>query len=566
MAAATDYEVRWTTGPSPDYARSRDIVLTGGEPAWAVTGLANFTRYNLWVRAKNSKGFSAYSDVLGGTPGLDGSGSATVPAGTPAKPQVESAPGELRVVTAAVAGALGCEVWHGDSADVTLARKDGELAGPGEFVLQGLGGGTWYVWVRARNAAGFSPWSEAASAVAEAPAAPGTPAAPVLTPGSNAIGAAWASVAGALSYDIFYREAGANPGLYRKAGSSAAGTYTLTGVNNGFAWELAVAARNASGPGALGPSSTITLPPSAPRPLRVTAAHTKPVKLTASWDAVPGATGYRIYWAESDNPAAAVQYGGTYFVPAETDLTLPAGKRYYLWVRAFNAGGDSPPSGTTERMLPTNFFQSLAELASWLGDSAANSLATPYVLALRGVNLGRGSGGDAGDALRILYDTFKGRYLALDLDACTGATIGFGTAYGQYSSGRPDKDKLVSVVLPATATRAGFVNFEDCVNLESVEFPPGLASVGDNAFKGCVSLRAADLPATLRAIGAGAFSGCSALQTLTVRAASPPALGINALSGCPATMPVLVPAASVAAYKAAAGWSGRAAYITALEE
>jgi hypothetical protein len=43
-------------------------------------------------------------------------------------------------------------------------------------------------------------------------------------------------------------------------------------------------------------------------------------------------------------------------------------------------------------------------------------------------------------------------------------------------------------------------------------------------------------------------------------------LGINALSGCPATLPILVPAASVAAYKAAFGWSERAAYITALEE
>jgi hypothetical protein len=564
-ASATDYEVRWTTGPLPEYAGSKNIALTGGEPSWTITGLANFTSYNVWVRSKNSKGFSAYSETLSGTPGLDGGGNAVVPAGTPPKPQVESAPGELRVVIAGAAGALGYEIWRGDFADVALAHKDGELTEPGEIVLQGLGGGAWYVWVRARNAAGFSPWSEAASATADAPAAPGTPAAPVLTPGNNAVGATWASVAGAALYDIFYREAGASPGLYSKAGSSASGTYTLNGVNNGSAWEFALAARNASGPGALGPSSTITLPPSAPRPLRVTATHAKPGTLTASWDAVSGATGYRIYWAESNDIAAAA-LAGTYAAPAETDLALPAGKRYYLWIRAFNAGGDSPLSGATERILPTDFFQSLADLASWLGGSAANTLATPYVLALRGVNLGRGSGGDAGDALRILYNTFQGRYLALDLDACTGATIGFGSAYGQSSAGRPDKDRLVAVVLPSETTRVGFVNFQNCVNLESVEFPPGLHSVGDNAFNGCASLQSADLPASLRSIGTGGFSGCSGLQRLTVRAATPPALGSNAFSGCPAALPILVPAAGVEAYKTAAGWSERAAYIAALEE
>ena len=56
------------------------------------------------------------------------------------------------------------------------------------------------------------------------------------------------------------------------------------------------------------------------------------------------------------------------------------------------------------------------------------------------------------------------------------------TVIGNNSAGRTDRDRQVPVALPATATRAGFVNFQDCVNLESLGFPPRLTSVGDSAF------------------------------------------------------------------------------------
>ena len=122
--------------------------------------------------------------------------------------------------------------------------------------------------------------------------------------------------------------------------------------------------------------------------------------------------------------------------------------------------------------------------------------------------------------------------------------------------------------LPPDAA-AGVTSIEDfafygCYSLASIDIPAGVTSIGVFAIAECTSLASATLPEGLTFIGDGAFSGCSALMTMDVLSETPPKLTSSSLTNVPATCSIRVPADSVNAYKAAANWSARAAYITAL--
>ena len=122
--------------------------------------------------------------------------------------------------------------------------------------------------------------------------------------------------------------------------------------------------------------------------------------------------------------------------------------------------------------------------------------------------------------------------------------------------------------LPPDAA-AGVTSIEDfafyaCSSLASIDIPAGVTSIGVFAIAECTSLASATLPEGLTFIGDGAFSGCSALMTMDVLSETPPKLTSSSLTNVPATCSIRVPADSVNAYKAAANWSARAAYITAL--
>ena len=99
--------------------------------------------------------------------------------------------------------------------------------------------------------------------------------------------------------------------------------------------------------------------------------------------------------------------------------------------------------------------------------------------------------------------------------------------------------------------------FLNCTNLVKVtslgkitSIPAGGASWG--FFGGCTSLTFVDLPDTLTDIGGNAFRACSSVQTLILRASTPPILGSG--NGAFANANIYVPDANVIAYKEATGW------------
>jgi hypothetical protein len=214
---------------------------------------------------------------------------------------------------------------------------------------------------------------------------------------------------------------------------------------------------------------------------------------------------------------------------------------------------------------------SFTELASWLESQPVNTPDAPYSAAVSGVNLrgleALGSSPVSSDPWGWLFDKLKARFVNLDIDACTGATVGY--ANNQMGDGRnnPDREKLVSVRLPSAATRVSRFLFNGCANLRSVVFPSSLQTIGGGAFRGCTALASVNIPASITRIDQEAFQGCTGLTSVTIRANTPPTAQDNTtvtssatgtmaqysvFSGCDSAV-FYVPAGRESAYAAALG-------------
>jgi hypothetical protein len=233
------------------------------------------------------------------------------------------------------------------------------------------------------------------------------------------------------------------------------------------------------------------------------------------------------------------------------------------------AGTENPPppqetGGGPEIPAGPYTADSLEALRSLLAALPQNTPDGPYRIEVSAVSL---SERDGGEGLKALYASLQGRYAVLDLDACTGATVCYTEDALQNFAPWPGRDRLAGVILPPQALRIGYYAFINCVSLETVVVPPGLKTIGHYAFKGCASLRRIDLPSSLTVIDFGAFEGCSRLESLTVRAVTPPAPGSNSAPWFTGTAPdltIYVPPESVEAYQNAPAWASHAAKIRAI--
>ena len=105
--------------------------------------------------------------------------------------------------------------------------------------------------------------------------------------------------------------------------------------------------------------------------------------------------------------------------------------------------------------------------------------------------------------------------------------------------------------------------FVGCSDITSVTIEEGVTSVDHHAFWDCSSLTTVTLPSTIMDLGNQAF-GFSGLTTITIKATTPPTYGSSLFSDSEGLAHIYVPAASVAAYKAAEGWSDHAGIIAAI--
>lgn len=181
-----------------------------------------------------------------------------------------------------------------------------------------------------------------------------------------------------------------------------------------------------------------------------------------------------------------------------------------------------------------------------------------------------------------------------------------------------DCTNLINVTLPNTLESIGDYAFQNCGKLPSITIPNKVTTIGSYVFSGCTllkeitidsnpltsktsytstsnnfyklfgsqvnkyiftdniqtigkytcyscsNLKAVEIGTNVTSIGNNAFSSCYLLESITIKATTPPTLGANVFTGNKTGRKIYVPAGSVDTYKAASGWSTYASYIEAI--
>ncbi len=165
VSGATSYSVYFSTGTDPDSAPAYNGITTSPR---VLTGLANGTTYNVWIKANNSAGSSGFSTMASGTPVLPLS-----PPGVPGAITVTAGNQYLSLSWSAVSGATSYDVFYSDTNDTsTSILWVGNI--PDLYYTRTLltNGTTCYVWIKAKNSAGSSGFSASSSGTPFLPAVP----------------------------------------------------------------------------------------------------------------------------------------------------------------------------------------------------------------------------------------------------------------------------------------------------------------------------------------------------------------------------------------------------------
>jgi hypothetical protein len=310
---AEQYEVYCGTSTTMPASPAQTVSATSA----TVSGLANGTTYYVWVKPKYASGAGDASAMAGGSP-IGNMGAVTLTAGG----------GQLTAIWAAVAGASQYEVYY--STSTTMPASPAQTVSATSAAITGLAGGTYYMWVKPKNANGTGAASARVST-----AVLGSIGAVTLTVGSGQLTASWTSVAGAAQYEVYYSTSTTMPAspVQTVSGTSVA----ISGLTNGTTYYVWVKPKNANGAGAASTRvSAISIANIGAVTLTVGSGQ-----LTASWAAVTGATQYEVYYSTSTTmPASPSQTVST----TSVTITGLTGGTYYVWVKPKNANGTGAAS------------------------------------------------------------------------------------------------------------------------------------------------------------------------------------------------------------------------------
>jgi lysophospholipase L1-like esterase len=156
-------------------------------------------------------------------------------------------------------------------------------------------------------------------------------------------------------YEVFYEDAtNSYPGEIPNEAFVSGTSYTLTGLNQGDTYSLAIASINANGTGPWGGAPQAIVGAGAPGAPTASAASSDQL----TWSAVPNATGYWIYQANPASPGQPVTYTRLqYEVPLGWNGTLVPG---IYTVTAANGTLESPKSNAVPLPPPQGAASSRA--------------------------------------------------------------------------------------------------------------------------------------------------------------------------------------------------------------
>ena len=327
VSGATSYRVFRSESRGTGYS----LLGTTTATSYTNTGAAVGKTYYYRVKAVNNVGTSGYSNIV--------SGKAKTAA--PAAPSVtigNSSTGKPQLTWKAVSGAVKYEVYRS-----TRQNSGYSLLGTTtstSYVNTGASTGTTYYYrVKAVNRNGMaSGYSNIVSGKAKAAA----PAAPSVTAGNSSTGKprlTWKTVSGAVSYRI-YRSESRGTG-YSLLGTTSSTSYVNTGAAAGKTYYYRVKAVNRDGM-ASGYSNIVSGKATLPAPVLNIGLSVSSGKPMLAWDAVPGATSYRIYRSTSRDTGYSLL--ATTTSTSHVNTSAAKGTTYYYRVKACNAAGLSPYS------------------------------------------------------------------------------------------------------------------------------------------------------------------------------------------------------------------------------
>ena len=328
VSGAVKYEVYRSTRQNSGYS----LLGTTTSTSYVNTGASTGTTYYYRVKAVNRNGMaSGYSNIVSGK----------AKAAAPAAPSVtigNSSTGKPRLTWKAVSGAVSYRIYRSESRGTGYSLL-GTTSSTSYVNTGAAAGKTYYYRVKAVNRDGMaSGYSNIVSGKAKAAA----PAAPSVTAGNSSTGKprlTWKAVSGAVSYRI-YRSESRGTG-YSLLGTTSSTSYTNTGAKAGKTYYYRVKAVNRDGM-ASGYSNIVSGKATLPAPVLNIGLSVSSGKPMLAWDAVPGATSYRIYRSTSRGTGYSLL--ATTTSTSYVNTSAAKGTTYYYRVKACNAAGLSPYS------------------------------------------------------------------------------------------------------------------------------------------------------------------------------------------------------------------------------
>ena len=324
---ATNYQVFYST----DNVNFYGLGYTGNVTTFTQTGLANAATYYYYVVPYNNGGAGAPSVTVHTTISL------------PAPTNITATPGDGAVtVTWASSGfpfATNYQVFY--SSDGVNFYGLGYTGNVNTFTQTGLANTQAYTYyVVAYNDGGASPNSLKASATVSLAAPTGVAAAA----GDSSVAVTWNAVPTATNYQVFYSTDNVN--FYGLGYAGNVTTFTQGGLSNATTYYYYVVAYNKGGnsPNSAKASATVTL--AAPTGV---AAAPGDGSATITWNAVPTATNYQVFYS-----ADGVNFYGLGYTNNATTFTqtgLTNGTTYTYYVVAYNGGGAGPNSAKVSTLI-----------------------------------------------------------------------------------------------------------------------------------------------------------------------------------------------------------------------
>jgi hypothetical protein len=218
------------------------------------------------------------------------------------------------------------------------------------------------------------------------PSALSAPAAPTLIGGNGFLSVSWTAVANATAYEVWYHSSDASASATKFGDISSGTTAIIGGLVNDTRYYVWIKAKNGSLTSDFSLSSNanpLAIAPAAPASPNLSAGDGR---LEASWDAVPGATAYEVWYHTLDDFSSAAKFGSDVDSGTSTTITdLANGAIYYVWINAKNEFGTSGIGPSSGMQLVPNIPASLSLTsgltqitATWTAVTGANAYEAWY--------------------------------------------------------------------------------------------------------------------------------------------------------------------------------------------